>query len=187
MGLRSLADAEEAILGKARKQLSAAETPVARWDRATALRKLDRARLVLDENRHAFFGHRDELSLAYLQFSGAYQRFEQLDKALRCVEVALEGDPSNLSLWERKASLLGVKGDLDGAIAVYDEAFRMDHQAFHLGLAAADLCRDLGKKEEALHRYRDLLAADPARDEGYNQRIESSGIVWSIATGPASP
>src|SRR5262249_48610991 len=76
-------------------------------------------------------------------------------------------------------ALLG-KGDLDAAIAAYEEAIRHDpkHTPAHNGLGNA--LREKGNTDGAIKAFRDAIWADPNFAEAHN------ALAWLRSVGPGA-
>lgn len=112
-----------------------------------ALNHIDEA-LVISPEDPALLNERAELLLA-LAITGPddSQRDERFNNATEAIQFALERDPLQPSLWEKRGVALAAQGELSFALEAFDEGLRLDPDSTSLPLYREDVAKLIAGQE----------------------------------------
>lgn len=101
---------------------------------------------------------RIEADLALIQY---FLQQKQFDKAAQAIDALAKKQPDNPQSHNMRGGLLIAKGDAAGARKAFEEALRLDPTFLPAATNLASLDLQAKKPEDALNRYRGILAKNP--------------------------
>lgn len=188
------ADGAEVRLALAQSWFLQAETDLrAGRDPGVSLKAADVAVRAAIEEWQAVVDFVPPESLNFLNLALTYNTAAQLDPRYleQAVETARRGlaiDPHNPALRLEMASSLGELGRLPEALALAEEATRIDPNFARAWETLGDLYAESGRPTDALAAYRSALAVDPL-SVAIQQKVEALGsqIVNTEPEAPQAP
>lgn len=98
---------------------------------------------------------------------------DEVERAIEALEKALQLDPKNVQAWVFKGSIhFANPGTANYAVICYSEAVKLDPKNVTAWRNLGDAYRALGKNEEAIAAYRNLIKVEPNNLANYDRILK---------------
>jgi putative PEP-CTERM system TPR-repeat lipoprotein len=122
---------------------------------------------------------------ADLALVAAYQKNNQLDKALKAIDSLEKKQPDNAAIYNLRAQTLLAKKDLQGARQSYEKSLSINPGFFPAAAGLATLDINENKPAEAAKRFEAILANDPKNTQALlalaEMRTNNGGSTEEVA------
>jgi tetratricopeptide (TPR) repeat protein len=138
--------------------------------------------LVLLENALPYFTKRvrenPKDADAFFSLAGLWLEKDDLGKALRNINEAIEIEPKNAMYLSARGGVYLAKKRYDKAIADFNEAIELDSQLSHAYSGRGTARYNRGQYEKAIRDFKEAIRLSPADEDPYNE------LAWLLATCP---
>jgi len=116
---------------------------------------------------------RKEYSQTLTDIGRGLYALDEVERAIEALEKALQLDPKNVSAWLFKGSIhFANPGTANYAVICYTEAVKLDPKNATAWRNLGDAYRALGKNEEAISAYRNLIKIEPNNLTNYDRILK---------------
>ncbi|MEM3444611.1 MAG: tetratricopeptide repeat protein [Thermoplasmata archaeon] len=117
--------------------------------------------------------YRKEYSETLTEVGRGLYALDEVERAIEALEKALQLDPKNVHAWLFKGSIhFANPGTANYAVICYTEAVKLDPKNVTAWRNLGDAYRVLGKNEEAIQAYRNLIKVEPNNLANYDRILK---------------
>lgn len=168
IALQGLGRTQEAIDSYGRALRWNPESAEAYHNRAISYFELKRWELALKNSQQAI-QLRPDYAQAYVWLGETLRKMNEFEAAIKGYEVALRLGHESAELHEYRAKSLQAVKRFDAALEAFDKALAL--KSYPIGLCdRGNLLLEMGRYEEALQTYDDVIAWEPALSEAHHNR-----------------
>ncbi|MGC8912800.1 MAG: tetratricopeptide repeat protein [Thermoplasmata archaeon] len=130
---------------------------------------------------------RNEYSNILTEIGRGLYALDEVERAIEALEKALQLNPKNVSAWLFKGSIhFANPGTANYAVICYTEAVKLDPRNITAWRNLGDAYRALGKNEEAISAYRNLIKVEPNNLANYDRILKINPNDTMALEGKAS-
>jgi tetratricopeptide (TPR) repeat protein len=100
--------------------------------------------------------------VATIDLEKAQKRLSKSDDEFAKAEIMIEKNPAKVDAWLKKANAMVVKGQLEGALAIYDKVISLDSENAGAMAKKGAALEGLGRFDEAIKMFEAAMVIKPA-------------------------